>query len=48
MGRHLMAEGLAPGPEFGEILKRCFEAQLEGVFSDESGGLAYLRKILRN
>jgi tRNA nucleotidyltransferase (CCA-adding enzyme) len=47
LGRHLMAAGLVPGPEFGKILARCFEAQLEGVFTDEAGGLAHLAKILK-
>jgi len=47
LGRHLMAAGLEPGPEFGRILARCFEAQLEGRFTDEPGGLAYLEKILK-
>ena len=48
LGRHLMARGLEPGPHFGRILARCFEAQLEGTFTDEGGGLVYLDKILKN
>lgn len=33
-GRHLIELGLAPGPEFGKIIKRCFELQLEGILTD--------------
>jgi len=47
LGRHLMALGMKPGPEFGKILARCFEAQIEGRFTDEDGGRAYLEKIMK-
>lgn len=46
LGRHLVDEGLEPGPHFGEILEHCYEAQLEGTFSDLDGGLAFLKTIL--
>ncbi len=42
-GRHLIAFGRAPGPEFGGILEKAFEAQLDGAFSDETSGLAWLK-----
>ena len=42
-GRDLISLGMKPGVEFGAILKRCFEAQLDGVFSDHAGGMEYLR-----
>ncbi len=42
LGRHLIARGLAPGPEFGPLLKEAFEAQLDGAFADEDGALAWL------
>lgn len=45
-GRHLIELGLEPSPRFGTILSACFEAQLDGVFSDETGGLEYLRTYL--
>ncbi len=45
-GRHLVALGLAPGPAFKPLLDTAFEAQLDGVFADEAGGLAWLRKNL--
>ena len=42
-GRDLISLGMKPGIEFGAILKRCFEAQLDGVFSDHDGGMEYLK-----
>jgi len=41
MGRHLIALGLEPGPQFGPILRDCYEAQLEGTFETLQEGLAY-------
>ena len=46
MGRHLQQLGLPPGKTFGPLLKTCYEAQLEGLITDESGGLAYLQNLL--
>lgn len=46
MGRHLIAAGMAPGPEVGEAMRVCYEAQLAGEFSDERGGVAFLRHWL--
>lgn len=45
-GRHLVDLGLQPGPSFSNILKRCYDAQLEGEFKDIESGLAYLKTIL--
>lgn len=45
-GRHLRARGLEPGPQYREVLDACFEAQLEGRFSDERSALAYLERWL--
>jgi tRNA nucleotidyltransferase (CCA-adding enzyme) len=45
-GRHLVALGVAPGPAFSPLLEACFEAQIEGMFVDEEGGVAYLRRLL--
>ncbi len=45
-GRHLLALGLTPGPQFKPLLDEAFEAQLDGVFADETGGLKWLRKKL--
>jgi len=47
-GRDLIARGLKPGPHFGRILAACFEAQLDGTFSDLAGGLRFLDSSLRN
>lgn len=46
LGRHLIALGLRPGKHFSEILKHCFDAQLDGVFTDESGGIVFLKTLL--
>ena len=45
-GRDLIAFGMNPGVEFGSVLKKCFEAQIEGVFSDHEAGCAYLKTFL--
>jgi tRNA nucleotidyltransferase (CCA-adding enzyme) len=43
LGRDLQALGLAPGKQYGVILKEAFEAQLEGAFVDHDGAVAWLR-----
>ena len=43
-GRHLVAMGRRPGPHFRPVLDAAFEAQLDGAFADEAGGLAWLRE----
>ncbi len=48
LGRHLMSLGLKPGPDFKPLLDTVFEAQLDGAFSDEAGGLTWLQGHLRN
>jgi len=45
MGRHLMELGMKPSTRFGEILKACFDAQIDGAFSDLDGAREFL---LRN
>ncbi len=47
LGRHLVDRGLEPGPDFGPLLEECFEAQLDGKFSDEKGGCSFLENLLR-
>jgi tRNA nucleotidyltransferase (CCA-adding enzyme) len=44
-GRHLIALGYKPGPEFSPILDKLFEAQLDGEFADEAGGIELLKKL---
>ncbi len=41
LGRHLVARGMQPGPDFGEWLRAAFEAQLDGEFSDTAGAEAW-------
>ena len=47
LGRHLVARGYAPGPEFGPVLKACYEAQLSGEIRDAETGAAFLDAFLR-
>lgn len=46
LGRHLVALGGRPGPAFKPLLDAAFEAQLDGAFHDEAGGLEWLRRRL--
>lgn len=46
-GRHLVAIGHKPARWFGDVLQKCYEAQLDGSFSDEPGGIAMLEKLLK-
>lgn len=46
-GRHLLSLGLKPGPDFKAVLDTAFEAQLEGAFFDESGGMIWLKQHLK-
>lgn len=46
MGRHLIERGLTPSPDFSRILEKCFEAQLDGTFTEQQGGLQYLTSLL--
>ncbi len=41
-GRDLLPIGFQPGPSLGAVLKRAFEAQLDGEFDDREGGLSWL------
>ena len=45
-GRDLIALGMKPGQEFGEILKACFEAQLDGAFASHDEGREYLARLV--
>jgi tRNA nucleotidyltransferase (CCA-adding enzyme) len=47
LGRHLLELGLQPGPHFKAILHAGAEAQLEGAFTDEAGGRAWLAEYLK-
>jgi tRNA nucleotidyltransferase (CCA-adding enzyme) len=43
LGRHLIQLGMKPGPTFKPLLDAAFEAQLDGAFADEAGGIAWVR-----
>ena len=43
MGRDLIALGYTPSPQFGVWLDACFDAQLDGAFSDHDGALAWFK-----
>jgi tRNA nucleotidyltransferase (CCA-adding enzyme) len=45
-GRHLIELGAGTGPQIGEILAACYEAQLAGEISTEEEGLALARRLL--
>lgn len=46
MGRHLIEHlQIPPGKRMGEILERCFEAQLDGAFKDLTTGIEYAKTI---
>lgn len=42
-GKHVIAHGFKSGPIIGAIKEAALEAQLVGEFSDEAGGLEWLR-----
>lgn len=46
LGRHLIAEGLEPGPTFRPLLDACYEAQLDGRISTLDDGLELVRALL--
>jgi tRNA nucleotidyltransferase (CCA-adding enzyme) len=46
LGRHLIQLGMKPGPMFKPLIDAAFEAQLDGAFVDEAGGMAWLRERL--
>jgi hypothetical protein len=46
-GRLLIDElGMTQGPAIGEVLRSCFEAQLDGTIVDVASGLAFARQML--
>ncbi len=48
LGRHLIERGMKPGAEFGPLLEQCFDAQLDGTFTDLDSGLDYLNQLIAN
>jgi tRNA nucleotidyltransferase (CCA-adding enzyme) len=47
LGRHLLALGMKAGPDFKPILDAAFEAQLDGAFADEAGGIEWVKKYAK-
>ena len=47
LGRHLIALGVAPGPQMGEMLKRIYEKQLDGEITTVEEGLAAAAALLQ-
>lgn len=45
-GRDLIALGYKPSVKFGKWLSACFEAQLDGKFTDHDGGMRFLQGII--
>lgn len=43
LGRHLLKLGMKPGPHMKPILDAAFEAQLDGAFGDEAGGIEWVK-----
>ena len=46
LGRHLLHLGYSPARWFSSILERCYEAQLDGVFANETDGIDFLKTEL--
>lgn len=47
LGRHLLELDIKPGPHFGKILDRAYQAQLDGAFKTEDEGRDYLKTLIR-
>ena len=47
LGRHLINLSLEPSPSFKNILNQCYDAQIEGSFSTEESGIAYLKTLIK-
>ena len=45
-GRHAIEAGVEPGAALGSLLKKCFEAQLDGLFEELDGAKVFLKKLL--
>lgn len=44
-GRHLLAIGIPPGPEMGDLLRRIYERQLDGEITSVDEGVELGRKL---
>ncbi|MGC6425159.1 MAG: CCA tRNA nucleotidyltransferase [Lentimonas sp.] len=48
LGRHLVELGMKPGKQFGLLLDQCYEAQLDGAFTDLDSGKNYLKQLIES
>ncbi|HAV12079.1 MAG TPA: polynucleotide adenylyltransferase, partial [Opitutae bacterium] len=48
LGRHLVELDIKPGRQFGKILDHCYEAQLDGVFTDLETGKLFLKQTVES
>ena len=48
MGRHLLALGLRPGPQVGDLLKQVYERQLDGEIASVEAAIAEAERLLRS
>lgn len=48
LGRHLIAAGMSPGPEFTPLLDAALEAQMDGAFHDEHSAVRWLEIRLQH
>jgi len=48
MGRHLLAMGMSPGPEMGEVLHLAFEKQLNGELQTEDDAITWVKLNVPN
>jgi len=46
LGRHVLALGVAPGPQVGEILKQIYERQLDGDVASMDDAIEQARRIV--
>ena len=46
MGRHVLELGVQPGPDLGQLLDECYEAQLDGLFSTLDEGIVFAKSKL--
>jgi len=45
-GRHLLQLGMKAGPMMGKLIRKSFEAQLDGAFDDEEGAVAWANDFI--
>ncbi len=45
LGRHVLSLGVKPGKQVGELVKQCYEAQLDGEFDNLVDGMKFLEKL---